>query len=200
MARTTGDLEMALVNDGIENDLLKANEEGILERLNPTMRRDVQRIVLAGMKVAIKNASTFVPALRLSKDPLRACAESAVNIAFLMMKSEGPNPPDHVQAAAAHASYILMLQAMDVAAKLGLIEVTEGTGGTIDKATRMATDRIFAAIHMTEQKMHTAASRVVQVTKNPEQMQAIRLKIGADRDPRAPQPTIPDEEVGNGPR
>lgn len=193
---------MALVNEGLENDLLKATEQHIESRLTPDVKLYYQRIVLAGMHVAIKGGPTgILRNLRTSPDPIRACAVGGVNLAFMLLKSETPHPSPSMLVATTHAGYALMLQALDVAAKMKLIEITGGDGGTIDKATKIATDQIMANIHMTPDKLNAAAGKVHGVMKDPAQMQAIRLKIGADRDPRAPTPTLPEtpEDTPNAP-
>lgn len=181
---------MAIVNEGIENDLLKATEQRIEAGLNPQAKLDTQRIVLAGMKVAIGGGvNGILRNLKSAPDPVKACAVGAVNLAFMLIKSDQTPPTDRVLAATVHASYLLMLQALDVAAKMGLVEITEGDGGTIDKATRMATNQIAMNMHLTPDKLNTAATKVHGVMKDPKKMQDIRLKIGVDRDPRAPEPT-----------
>ncbi len=190
---------MALINEGIENDLLKAAEKDIESRLRPETRNYYQRIVLAGMKYAIHGgANGVLRGLNTAKDPVKACAIGGVDLAFMLLKSENPHPSPMMLVAASQAGYTLMLQAMDVAAKMKLIEITEGDGGTIDQATRTATDRIMMIMHVTPEKFHAAASKVHGLTKDPAQMQALKLKLGVDRDPRAPMPTLPNEEATDG--
>lgn len=185
---------MALIDEGLENDLLKATEQSIEAKLTPETKEMYQRIVLAGMKVAIRGgANGILRNLANVPDPLQACAVGAVNFAFMMLKSENPNPTPPMLTATIYASYTLMLQAMDVAAKMKLIEVTEGDGGTIDQATRAATDRIATVTHVTPDRLQKAAAAAHGVMKDPQKMQMVRLRAGIDRDPRAPTPTLPDE-------
>lgn len=186
---------MALMSKGLDDDLLKATEEHIESRLTPEVKTYFQRIVLAGMKYAIHGGPNGVMRnLKSAPDPLKAIAVGAVNLAFMLLKSENPHPSPTMLVATTHASYALMLQGMGVAAKMGLIEITGGDGGTIDKATKMATDQIMANMHVTPDKMNAAAAKVHGVMKDPAQMQMIRLKTGIDRDPRAPTPTLPEGE------
>lgn len=181
---------MALVNEGMENDLLKATERGIEAKLTPETKAMYDRIVLAGMKHAIHGGANGVMRnLKSAPDPLKACAIGAVNVAFMLLKSQNPYPSPQMIVSTIYASYTLMLQAMDVAAKMKLIEITEGDGGTIDRAMRDASTRIMQATHITPEKFQKAAAAAHGVMKDPAQMQKIKLRIGADRDPRAPEPT-----------
>lgn len=185
---------MALMNEGLENDLLKAAEQQIEAGLNPQAKLDTQRIVLAGMKFANQGGGNgIMRGLKTSPDPVKTCAIGGANLAFMLIKGDQTPPTDRVLVATAHASYILMLQGLDVASKMGLVKITEGDGGTIDLATRFTTNQIATNIHLTRERLHIAATQVHGVMKSPEKMQALRLKVGIDRDPRAPMPTLPEE-------
>lgn len=177
---------MALIDQGLEDGLLKANEDAILAKLDPKMRRDVQRIVLAGMKVAIHGGPNgILRNLPTSKDPVRDCAIGAVNLAFMMVKSQNPTPSSDVLAATAYASYLLMFQALDVAAKMKKVEITPEV---ITQATKVATDRVLANMGLTPAKMNMIVSKVGAVTKNPEQMKTINNRIDTELSPRGPAP------------
>lgn len=186
---------MALVNEGLENDLLRATEQGIEAGLNPQTRVEYQRIVLAGIKIATKGgANGIMRNLRNQPDPVKACAIGAVNLVFLMFKTAQHQNGNMPEKAMVPACYTLMLQALDVAAKMELVEITPDIIAT---ATKEATNRIMANMRITPDKLNMAASKVHAVTQNAQQMQAIKLKIGADRDPRAPTPTLPEAEPAN---
>lgn len=196
---------MALMNDGLDNDLLKAAEQDIESKIPPSIRVYYQRIVLAGIKYATHGGADGVfRDIRTQPDPVKVCGIGGANVAFMLLKSENPHPTPQMLQATVHASYTLTLQAMDVASKMKppVLQITEGDGGTIDQATRAATDRILLLTHVTPDKLNTMATKVHGLMQNPQQAQAIRLKLGVDRDPRAPMPTLPDtpqtEETPNG--
>lgn len=185
---------MALINEGMENDILKAAEAAIEAAMNPRTRRDYTRLVIAGMKVAMRGGPQgLMRNLPSSKDPVRDCAIGAVNLAFMMAKtaqSETGNVPEN---ALTYACYGLMLQALDVAAKLGLVEITNEL---VAEATKIATDRIFANMRITPEMLNTAAGKVNDIIKDPAMMEKLKLEIGASRDPRAPTPTLPEMAPG----
>ena len=170
---------MALISKGPENDLLKATEEGIAARLVPEVRRDYQRIVLAGVKAAMNNGGALLRNLPQSKDPVRDCAIGGVNLTFLMLKEAKGNVPPKAYVPAA---YTLVMEALDMAAKMKLIEVTPEL---IAEATKIATDHIFRLTHLSPQKLNHIAGRVNAITKDPAAMEKIELAIGSKRDPRA---------------
>ena len=187
---------MALVDSGtatdLDNDLLKATERAIEATMNPKTRRDHDHIVLKGMKVAMKDGPNgLLRNLPTSKDPVRDCALGATNLAFMLLKSETPYPNEQQIVATVYASQSLMLQALDVAAKLGVVEITNEN---VARAGRIVGARVLEAINVPPPKLNALAGKVRGVMKNPEAMQAIKLQIGADRDPRAPQPTLPETE------
>lgn len=165
-----------------DNDLLKANEDAIEARLDPAARRDYQRIVLAGMKSAMANNGALLRNLPQSKDPVKDCAIGAVNLTFLMIKTQNVPFTERLATAATMAAYTLTLQALDMANKMGLVEITPEV---VAQATTIATDRIFQAMHLTPQMMAHAAAKVHAITQDPKAMEQIELKIGAKRDPRA---------------
>lgn len=193
---------MALINEGLENNLLKATEADIEAKLTPEVKEYYQRITLAGMRYAKHGGAEGVMRnLKSAPDPVKACAIGGTNLAFMMLKSQNPYPSPTMLVATAHASYALMLYALDVAAKMkpAVVEITGGDGGTIEKGTRAVTDQIMANMHVTPAKFAKGAEAAHGIMKNPAEMQKIRLKIGADRDPRAPSPTLPEAEPTNEP-
>ena len=190
---------MALINQGVpemEDDLLAQTEEGIKAAMDAKTRREHDILVLSGMQAAMKNGPKgMLRNLPISQNPIRDCAIGAVNVAFLTFKeSQKEGGAQLSETSAVYASYTLMLQAMDVAAKLGRIEITGGTGGTIDQAFRIATDRIMANVDMTPEKLTAAAGNVKRVMEDPQMMEKLELEVGAKRDPRAPAPTLTDVE------
>lgn len=195
---------MALIDEGaepLENDLLAQVEKGLEASMNAQTRRQYDIIVLSGMQAAMKGGTKgMLRNLPQSKDPVRDCAIGAVNVAFLTYKgSQGQGGTQLSEAAVTFASYGLMLQALDMAAKMGLVEITGGTGGTIDQAFRIATDRIMANIDMTKEKLTQAAAKVKNIMQDPQMMEKLELEVGTKRDPRAAQPTMTDvEEAANG--
>lgn len=173
---------MPLLTKGPENDLLKQTEAGIEAKLSPASRRDYQRIVLAGMKAATANNGAMLAKLPTSQDPVRDCAIGGVNVTFLMLKTMNVPPTEKLLTAATMAAYTLVMEALDMAAKMKLVEITPEV---IAQATSIATDRIFAILGVTPEMFNQAAGKVNAITKDPAAMERIEMMIGSKRDPRA---------------
>jgi hypothetical protein len=168
----------------VKNKLLQQTEDAIEAGLAPDTRREYQRLVLAGMKAALKDGPKgILRNLPQSKDPVRDCAIGAVNVTFAMIKEAKGQVPEK---AVVPACYALMLHALDIAAGIGKVEITNQV---IAQATKIATDRIFAASRISPQMLNKAAGAVNGLRKDPTKMDKVMLAIGAHRDPRASMPT-----------
>ena len=172
------------------NRLLLAVEQKIEANLTPKAKEDYNKIVLAGMRLALKDRPNgMIAALERSADPIKSCAAGAVNLVALMshQTASGRMPPN----AMAPASMTLMLNALYFGEKAGVLKVdTE----VINKATRIWTDEFFRSVKISPETLNKAAALSHKVMKDPAAMERIRRTVGAPPDdarpnaPPAPQP------------
>lgn len=155
------------------NTVLKAAERKVEAGLTPETRANYQKIVTAGMKIALKDGPNGILAgLAKSKDPLHDCAKGAINLCLLMRKQARGVMPFKAMVPAAMT---LMLQALDFADKAGVIKVG---AVEIGKASRIFADEIFKAFGISGQQLQTAATKVHAITQDPAQMARLNLEAG----------------------
>lgn len=162
------------INKPLANPLLQQTERQIEGQLLPKMRAQYQKIVVAGMKVALENGTNgILYKLRESKDPVGDAAKGAVGLVLLMRKqSRGTMPlPAMVPAA-----MVLLLKALDFAQKAGLIPPVDEK--TLVGATHTFTDVLFRAFHISPQMLQTAAKNVHGITQDPIRMRKVQEAAG----------------------
>lgn len=166
------------------NKVIAAAEQKVEAGLLPEVRDDYLKIVLAGMKVALKDGTNGILAgLKKKEDPLNDCAVGAINLVMMLKREAKGGMPEN---AMVPASMTLMLQALEFADKAGIIKVGEEE---LNKATRIWTNYLLKASGVTPQMLSKAAGRVQGVMNDPTQMEAIARRAGTVRDPRAGVPT-----------
>lgn len=177
----------------LDNKILEAAEQKIEASLLPAVLQPYQQIVVAGMRLAMHGGpNSIVAKLKQSQDPLKSCAEGAVNIVMLLEKQARGTMPKNAMIPAAMT---LMLQALDFADKTGVLKV--GVPELV-KATHIFTNHLFKAFRITPQMLHTAAAKVHGVMQDPTKMELISRRAGVVKDPRASQPTEAPVEEPNG--
>jgi hypothetical protein len=166
------------------NQLLEAIEAKIEQGLTPQTRNDYDKIVLAGMRLALQDGeNSILAALRRSSDPIASCAKGAVNLVVLMShQSQGKMP----EKAMVPAAMTLMLNALRFADKAGIVAVGVPE---VDRATRIFVDEIFRAFRITRPMLNAMANKVQKITDDPAAMERIKRSVGAVRDPGASTPT-----------
>lgn len=166
-----------------KNKMLQASAAEIEGQLTPQTRQAYDKIVLAGMKVALnKGLDGMLGGLEKRGDPIRDAAQGAVNLVFMLrMQATGRMP----EQAMVPASYTLMLQALAFIeeAKIATIGPEE-----ISRATHVWTNTIFARSKISPQMLERAASEVNGIVSNPTKMEQLNLATGYVKDPRAGTP------------
>ncbi|MGC8534858.1 MAG: hypothetical protein ACP5QR_04920 [Rhizomicrobium sp.] len=168
----------------LQNNILAASEKKIESSLTPQNRLNYERVVVAGMKVALQNGPKGILAsLRNSKNPVEDAAKGAVGLCVMLYKeSRGTMPLK----AMIPAGVTLMLNALDFASKLGLVKITTQT---VVQATHIYTNTLFQALGITPQMLQTAAQNIQGLTQDPVTMEKINRAAGVVKDPRASTPT-----------
>ncbi len=178
----------------LSNKVLEAAEQKVESNLTPEVRANYMKIVVAGMKVALRGGpDSGMAKLRRSPDPIKQCALGAVNLVLMMrLQAKGVMP----MKAMVPAAMTLMLQALDFCDKSGVVKV--GTPELV-QATHIFTDAIFGRLGISKQMLHNAANGVHAITQDPAKMELIKRKIGIVKDPRASEPTpVPAAGEDNG--
>src|SRR3990167_9921915 len=100
------------------NDLLKTVEAKIESQLQPDTKANSDKIVNAGMKLALaKGPDGILASLKNSKDPVSDVVHVAIGIVgMLRREAHGAMPPK----AMVPAAFVLMLHGLDFAQKLGV--------------------------------------------------------------------------------
>ena len=173
----------------LNNKVLQACLARIEEQLAPENHDNYMKIVVAGMRVALdKGPNGIAGSLLKSKDPVADSAKGAIGL-VLGMRSEAKGAMP-IQAMIP-AAMSLMLKALDICDRAGIIKVTNVE---VDKATKVFTDMMMQMFKITPQMLRHATGKVNQLAEDPAALQKMRLAAGFDRHPNAPTPTpLPEE-------
>lgn len=171
----------------LSNPILAQTEERIEAGLTPETLQNYNKVVVAGMSVALKGGPDGGMArLRNSPDPVAQAARGAVNL-VLTMKRHSPLMP---YKAMVPAGLTLMLKALDFIDRAKIAPVGNDE---LVRATHIFTDTLFGGVGITKPMLTQAAQRVHAITNDPQAMAKISLKAGLTRHPLAATPTpIPD--------
>lgn len=168
----------------LDNKLLKATEQRVEAGLTPDNRSDYMKIVVSGLRVALKDGpNSMIADLKKSRDPVHDAAVGAVNLVLLMRKQSRGTMPIK---ALVPASMTLMLQALDFIDKA---RITKIVAKKLDRATLIWRNQIFGAFHITPAVLNMAAQKAHAVMRDPTQMDIIARRTGVVKDPRASMPT-----------
>lgn len=176
-------------------------EKRIEDNLLPENRANYQRVVEAGTRTGLdKGPDSIIAKLRESKNPVKDCAVGAVNLAVLMRVHSRMSMP--VQAMVP-ASMTLMLHALDMANRLGLVKVDQNV---VNTATHIFTEYWVRSQGITPQMITHAAGIVHGITQDPTKMDMLARRTGVVKHPMASEPTdlppgpnetAPSEESSN---
>lgn len=168
----------------LNNKLLQAAEQKVEAGLTPANKDNYLKIVVAGLRVALdQGPDGLMASLKKSRDPVSDAAVGAVNLVFLMSKqSRGTMPPE----AMVPAAMAIMLQALDFVDKA---RITKVTAKKLNRATKIFTDRIFAAFKITPEQLKAAGGKVQTLMQDPANRDIIARRAGVEKDPRASAPT-----------
>lgn len=176
------------------NKLLKATEEKIESNLLPENRANYQKLVVAGLKVALANGQqSYMAQLKDSKDPLQDAAVGAVNLVFMLNKQARGTAPIQAMVPAAMT---LLLHALDFIDRTGMMTIGQQELGN---ATKKFADIVFRNMGITPQMLKKAGENVSNVAKDPAHLEAMKRKAGLVRAPGASVPTdVPEEAPVDG--
>ena len=170
------------------NDLLTETEQKIESQLQGDTRRNYMKIVVAGMHAGLSSTNGKPPllaSLKDSKDPIHDCAAGAVSLVLILRKeAKGVMPLK----AMVPAATTLMLKALAVAERMGLVEITPEN---LAQATRILTNTLFHALGITPQMMQAAAQKIHSITQDHGHMEAMKRAAGIVKSPDASEPTEP---------
>lgn len=187
-----------MINDTAKsnNKLLQAAEAKIESNLVPENRVNYQKLVVAGLKVALaKGPEGYMAQLKNSKDPLSDAAVGAVNLVFMLNKQARGTAPIQAMVPAAAT---LMFHALDFVERTGMMKIGPQEIAT---ASKKFADVVFKNMNLTPQMLQKAHENVVAVSKDPAHMEAMKRKAGLVRAPGASVPTdvpVPEEEATDG--
>ncbi len=164
----------------MSNTLLRDAERKVESQLTPENRVNYDKIVIAGMNVALeKGPDGILASLKDSKDPISDCAKGAVGmVEGLRKQAKGVMPLK----AMVPAGTALMLKALDFADRSGIAKVGKPE---LIRATHIFTDTIFATQDITKQMLAQATQKVQALTQDPAAMQKIGEKAGTVQRPGA---------------
>src|SRR3990167_3125094 len=152
----------------MENSLLKQAEAQIERQLKPEVRQNYMKIVVAGLKLAMnKGGACLLASLKESDVTVSDIVQGAIGIVGLLRKeSKGVMPVN----AMVPAAFALVLQGLDLADKMGVLEVTKPV---LDEATRDFGEGITKALGLTPEKMKSMATQVQGVMADPAKMKQL---------------------------
>lgn len=176
------------------NKLLQAMEDKIESNLLPENRVNYQKLVVAGLKVALaKGPQGYMAQLKDSKDPLSDAATGAVNLVFMLNKQARGTAPIQAMVPAAAT---LMFHALDFIERTGMMPISQKE---ITVASKKFADVVFKNMSITPQMLKKAGESVEAAAKDPGHMEAMKRKAGLVRAPGASVPTeLPEEEPVDG--
>lgn len=169
---------------GLSNPLLRAAEQKIEAGMQPDVRADYTKVVVAGMNVALaKGPDGFMGKLVASQDPISDCARGAVSLMLIMRKeAKGVMP----MKAGIPAALTLMFHGLQFLEQSKVLTIAEPE---IDRATTIFTNTLFQRLGITPQMLQHATGRVHALMMDPASMELINRKAGLVKSPDASTPT-----------
>jgi hypothetical protein len=167
-----------------QDNILKQAESRVETQLDPKVKPDYDRIVTAGMRIALaKGPNGILASLKSSRNPLNDCATGAVALAVAVFKESRGTAP---LKALIPAMYTLMFQGLDFAQRAGLLQVD---AQALSQATHIATNVLFKQLGITPQMLQTAAQKVHGMVHDPVALEKIKRAAGVTKSPNASEPT-----------
>lgn len=158
------------------NSIVKQVETKIESQLPDGVRANVQKIVVAGLKYAMKDgADGLLGHLKGSQDPVGDIVKGVIAIIGLLRKAARGAMP---QNAMIPAAFILVLQGLDFAERAGILKVTNEE---VNTATKLFANTLLPHLGVTPEKMGQMAGTATQIMNDPMkagQMQAALGQMG----------------------
>lgn len=169
---------------GLSNPLLQQMEAGIEAKLTPANKADYDKIVIAGLHIALdRGPQGFMAKLHDSADPIGDAAKGSVNLMLIMKKQARGQWPEE---AGIPAAYTLMLRGLDFIDHSGVVKIG---APELARAIHLFSNQLFWRIGLTPKMLQTVTERVHAIVQNPDDMQKLNLKNGLSRHPDAAIPT-----------
>jgi hypothetical protein len=171
-------------SSGLSNPLLQTMENQLEAKLTPQNRNDYNKVVVAGLHIALANGpNSFMAKLNHSADPIGDCAKGAVALLLIMRReSRGVLPMQ----AGIPAGVTLMLHGLDFIDHAGIVKIAEPE---LVRATTQFTNQLFFRLGISPQMLQQATARVHQIVQDPDAMSKINLKAGLTQHPDAAKTT-----------
>ncbi len=167
----------------LSNPVLQQIESQIEANLQPEVKADYDKIVVAGGHIALAHNGAMLTQLAKAPDPIVGAAKGAVGLMLIMRKdAKGAMP----MKAAVPAAMTLFLKALDFISRSKIAPVGEAE---LVRGTHVFTDFLFARMGITKQGLANVAAKVHGLTQDPAAMQAIQMKAGLLKHPMAATPT-----------
>lgn len=177
-----------IVNSGdiprMKQQVLADVEAKVEHNLLPENKQDYLKVVVTGLRTGMSGGpNSIIAKLKQSKNPVQDCAVGAINLALLMRVHSRMTMPVKAMVPAAMT---LMLHALDVADRLGLVKVD---ANVVNTATHIFTEYLLRSQGITPQMINHAAGVVHGITQDPSKMDMLARRTGVVRHPMASEPT-----------
>lgn len=157
--------------DNLSNPMLVKIERQIESTLTPQTQENYQKIVTAGLKIVMRGGKdSQLAKLANMPDPVNACAVGAVNLVVTMRRMSRGTMPGNAMVPAAMT---LMLEGLDFAEKVGVIQIDEKV---MERATKIFTDMVFRVFKISQGTLNKAADAVHRVIEDPRSGEVLRQK------------------------
>jgi len=176
----------------IDNTVLKATVAKIEQNLQPKLRPAYDKIVVAGLKVAMQDGENgMLSKLVKNKNPAEAAGAGAASLVLILSKNSRDTMPQNVMIT---AGATLMLHALEFLEDSKTITVGKEE---IAIATKAYTNMIFKNLGITPQMLAKANGQVENATKDPAIMEQMRRKAGLVKAPGTSSPVddVVEEEI-----
>ena len=176
----------------LDNTVLKATVAKIEQNLQPKLRPAYDKIVVAGLKVAMQDGENgMLSKLVKNKNPAEAAGAGAASLVLILSKNSRDTMPQNVMIT---AGATLMLHALEFLEDSKTITVGKEEIAT---ATKAYTNMIFKNLGITPQMLAKANGQVENATKDPAIMEQMRRKAGLVKAPGTSSPVddVVEEEI-----
>lgn len=171
----------------LSNPMLQQAEDQLEANLTPENRANYQKIVTAGMHVALdKGLDGMLSKLAQAEDPIKAAAQGAVGLVLILQKEAAGKQQVMPEQALVPAAMTLLFKALDFLDRSKIVAIGEPE---LVRATHIWTDFLLARRGIGKQGLAKAAEQVNKIARDPATMEKLQLKAGLLRHPMATTPT-----------
>ncbi len=158
--------------------LPKQIEQKIESMLAANVREPYLEAVIKGMKIAAR--PNAMNAIMKSKDPVKDCATSAINLTLIMNKESRGSMPSNIIPAVA---VTLFCQALDFIREAKLVDAV--SNNDIDRGMHIIFNQVMLATHMTQKKFDLVSKELEGIVQDPSKVEKMQLRTGVVRHPNA---------------